>query len=207
MIHYAGNRTYALSILLLYLLLLFDAFDVTCHLRCSRRSHRSHRSRCLFTPLRPFATPRYPSRPSATPCPAFCRFPSLFSSLFYFPRPIPFNPVALSFLRDFLSRTGLRIWIRDCVMHMQLHLASDRARPITAVKLDCRRLSTTDRPNKTRIFPNITALLLYLTQTITLFPLVFSFFIYIVSTEYPYRVHVYARKAGTLIKMNYQFCQ
>lgn len=41
-------------------------------------------------------------------------------------------------------------------MHMQLHLASDYARPITAVKLDCRRLSPVDRPNKTRIFSNIT---------------------------------------------------
>lgn len=42
-------------------------------------------------------------------------------------------------------------------MHMQLHLASDYARPITAVKLDCRRLSPADRPNKTRIFSGITA--------------------------------------------------
>lgn len=41
---------------------------------------------------------------------------------------------------------------RDCVMHMQLHLASEYANPITAVKLDCRRLSTVDRPNKTRVF-------------------------------------------------------
>lgn len=41
---------------------------------------------------------------------------------------------------------------RDCVMHMQLHLASEYASPIIAVKLDCRRLSTTDRPNKTGIF-------------------------------------------------------
>lgn len=40
-------------------------------------------------------------------------------------------------------------------MHMQLHLASDYARPITAVKLDCRRLSPADRPNKTRIFSGI----------------------------------------------------
>lgn len=45
---------------------------------------------------------------------------------------------------------------RDCVMHMQLHLASEYASPITAVKLDCRRLSTTDRPNKTGIFSTIT---------------------------------------------------
>jgi len=37
-------------------------------------------------------------------------------------------------------------------------LASDYARPITAVKLDCRRLSPADRPNKTRIFSGITAL-------------------------------------------------
>lgn len=42
-------------------------------------------------------------------------------------------------------------------MHMQLHLASGYARPITAVKLDCRRLSPADRPNKTRIFSGITA--------------------------------------------------
>lgn len=52
---------------------------------------------------------------------------------------------------------GVRMWIWDCVMHMQLHLASGYARPITAVKLDCRRLSPADRPNKTRIFSGITA--------------------------------------------------
>lgn len=44
-------------------------------------------------------------------------------------------------------------------MHMQLHLASDYARPITAVKLDCRRLSPVNRPNKTWIFSGITAIL------------------------------------------------
>jgi hypothetical protein len=45
--------------------------------------------------------------------------------------------------------------IASCIC--SLHLASDYARPITAVKLDCRRLSPADRPNKTRIFSGITA--------------------------------------------------
>lgn len=55
--------------------------------------------------------------------------------------------------------SSFSIWLadsRDCVMHMQLHLASEYASPITAVKLDCRRLSTADRPNKTGIFSPIT---------------------------------------------------
>lgn len=69
----------------------------------------------------------------------------------------PFLSLARLLAMCCLYHTGMRMWIWDCVMHMQLHLASDYARPITAVKLDCRRLSPVDRPNKTRIFSGITA--------------------------------------------------
>lgn len=60
--------------------------------------------------------------------------------------------------RDVLfSRFSIVHWLasvdsRDCVMHMQLHLASEYANPIITVKLDRHRLSIADRPNETRVF-------------------------------------------------------
>lgn len=73
--------------------------------------------------------------------------------------------------RDVLfSRFSIAHWLasvdsRDCVMHMQLHLASEYANPITTVKLDRHRLSIADRPNETRVFLTLPPAALLSVQT------------------------------------------
>lgn len=101
-------------------------------------------------------TPRWESKPPLfpPPLPACPMQPPLVMPLSLFS---PFLSLVRLLAMCCLYHTGMRMWIWDCVMHMQLHLASDYARPITAVKLDCRRLSPVDRPNKTWIFSGITA--------------------------------------------------
>jgi len=71
------------------------------------------------------------------------------------PRHVPPQPLPRAARGGGRRGRGCGYEIASCIC--SLHLASDYARPITAVKLDCRRLSPADRPNKTRIFSGITA--------------------------------------------------
>lgn len=163
MTHRGGNRTSTpslrlplLSLLLilrlLLLLLLLAAFDAAARLRYSRRS------RCLLSSRTPLSLSLSPS--FAPPCIhahtlSFSVSLSLSSALL---TPLLSSFDAINPCRDVLfSRFSIAHWLasvdsRDCVMHMQLHLASEYANPITTVKLDRHRLSISDRPNETRVF-------------------------------------------------------
>lgn len=161
MTHRGGNRTSTpslrlplLSLLLilrlLLLLLLLAAFDAAARLRYSRRS------RCLLSSRTPLSLSLSPS--FAPPCTHAhtLSFSLSLSSVLLTPLLSSFD--AVNPCRDVLfSRFSIAHWLasvdsRDCVMHMQLHLASEYANPIITVKLDRHRLSIADRPNETRVF-------------------------------------------------------